>query len=371
MKLDSVSSVDLTGAPSQTAFVPSSQDGESFDTALKAATMEHSSTQAPSESAPESRTGPLSPSLTFSPLQPEEPRPPPEKSAAAAYEQQSKILHDPATTSDLQKYKDDQLLRNPGGKHYYLDKKEVVEHPQDQESFFGRIKKDLSDSFGNITNFLGNIFFGSKILYRDENNQIQEAQQRGLIGTVVDFFKDMGSALSLGLWHPDEQEAPQGFMNRLVYSASKLKDAIVGDLIEGVPSSVNHMAQNLLLAGWNLIEVLPDATIGNFETGQQVTTTVFDDGQVVVEYLTDIIPSGDAWLRVHAAKLKELQAPVVYNLNMPEHYSGDTRWQYVRNTPFRKSIESIGALLADAAAIVAIGQTGFSSNRHHEVSDIP
>lgn len=371
MKVDSVSSVDLPKAPSQTAFVPSSQDGGSFDAALKAAVLEHSSPQTLSESAPDSPAGPLPPSLPFSPLQSEEPRPPPGKSAAAAYEQQSRILNDPVPTSDLQKYKDDQLLRNPGGKHYYPDKEEVVEHPQDQESFFGRIKKDLSDSLGNITNFLENIFLGSKILYRDQNNQIQEARQRGLIGTLVDCFKDLGSALSFGFWHPDQQEAPQGFMNRMVYSASKLKDALVGDLIEGVPSSVNHMGQNLLLAGWNLIEVLPDATIGNFETGQKATTTVFDDGQVLVEYLTDIIPSGDAWLRVHAAKLKELQAPVVYNLNMPEHYSGDTRWQYVRNTPFRKSIESIGALLADAAAIVVIGQTGFSSNRHHEVSSLP
>jgi hypothetical protein len=276
----------------------------------------------------------------------------------------------PASAVPLSCTQDNQLLRNPGGDHYYLDQKKVVEHPEDQDSFFGRIGKDLSDSLGNIKNFFGNIFLGSKILYRDANNQIQEAQQRGLIGVAADFFKDLGSALSFGLWHPDQEEAPEGFMNRLAFSASKLKDALIGDLIEGVPGSINHMGKNLLLAGWNLIEVLPDATLGTFEAGRKMTTTIFDNGQVMVEYLTDIIPSGDAWLRVHAANLKELQLPLVYNLKMPEHQTGDTRWQYVRNTPLRKSIESIGALLADVGAIALIGQTGFSSNRHHEVRAI-
>jgi hypothetical protein len=367
MKLHSVSGTDLAQVPSSTASVPYSQDSQSFEETLKAATLEHSNQQAASESAPASSSNPLSPPLTLSPQSPEEAGPSFRQNAAAAYEQQANHPNGAAPISDLQKYKDDQLLRNPGGKHYYLDKKEVVEHPEDQDSFLGRIKKDLSDSFGNVLNFFGNLFFGSKILYRDQNNQIQEAQQRGLIGTLVNFVKDLGSALSFGLWHPDEDQAPQGFMNRLVYSAGKLKDALLTDLIEGVPASVNHMGQNLLLAGWNLIEVLPDASIGNFEEGQKLTTTVFDNGQVVVEYLTDIIPSGDAWLRAHAANLKEVQPPFIYNLKMPEHYSGDTRWEYVRNTPLRKSIESVGALLADVGAIALIGMTAFSSNRDHPV----
>ena len=367
MKLHSVSNMDLTQVPAPTTAVPHSHGSQNFEETLRAATLEHPSPQPLLEAASESGATNLSPPLTFSPQPTEEPGSVVRNNAAAAYEQQANHPGDLTPTSDLQKYKDDQLLRNPGGKHYYLDKKEIVKHPEEQASFFGRIKKDLSDSFGNVKNFFGNLFFGSKILYRDQHHQIQEAQQTGLFGTLVDFIKDLGSALSFGLWHPDEDEVPQGFMNRLVYSAGKLKDALMTDLLEGVPSSVNHMGQNLLLAGWNLIEVLPDAAIGNFEEGRKLTSTVFDNGQVVVEYLTDIIPSGDAWLRAHAANLIGMQAPFIYNLNMPEHYMGDTRWQHVRNTPLRKSIESIGALLADVVAIGFIGMTAFSSNRDHPV----
>jgi hypothetical protein len=367
MNLHSVSNVGLPDVP--VPAVPGShpEESQSFDEILKAADQEHSCPQTPAESVSASWFSPFVPVVPISPLLANEPRPPPARSATAAYEQQANRLSDPVPMSDFEKYQDDQLLRNPGGDHYYLEQKEVLAHPQDQESLFGRIGKDLSDSLGNLKDFFGNFFLGTRILYRDENNQIHEGQQRGLIAAVGDFFKHLGSALSFGLWHPDEEKAPEGFMNRLAYSASKFKDALIGDLIEGIPSSLNHMGQNLLLAGWNLIEVLPDATLGAFETGQKLTTTIFDNGQVAVEYLTDIIPSGDAWLRVHAAKLKELQPPVIYNLNMPEHHTGDTRWQYVRNTPLRKAIESIGALLADVVAVGLIGQTGFSSNRHHEV----
>lgn len=367
MKLHSITSRDTTQVPSTSTSAPYSQYSQSFEETLKTAASEQSSPQPAADSMSELGTNQLSPSWSFSPQPTEEPGPVPKNNAAAAYEQQARLSSEPAPMSDLQKYKDDQLLRNPGGKHYYLDKKEIIENPEDQDSFVGRITKDLSDSFGNILNFFENFFLGSKILYRDQNNQIQEAQQRGLLGTIVNFVKDLGSALSFGFWHPDEAEAPQGFMNRLVYSANKLKDALMKDLLEGVPSSANHMAQNLILAGWNLIEVLPDAAVGNFKEGRKLTSTIFDNGQVVVEYLTDIIPSGDAWLRAHAASLKEMQPPLIYNLRMPEHYTGDTRWQYVRNTPLRKSIESIGALLADAAAIALIGTTAFSSNRDHPV----
>ncbi|NLI32458.1 MAG: hypothetical protein GX422_06700, partial [Deltaproteobacteria bacterium] len=122
--------------------------------------------------------------------------------------------------------------------------------------------------------------------------------------------------------------------------------------------------KNLLLAGWNLIEVIPDATIGGFDSGRKLTTSVFDNGQVLVEYLTDVVPTGDAWFRVHASSLEKLKPPVLYNLSLPERYPQDIRWQTIRNTRFRKTIETIGALLADAAAMALAGQTGSSdSNR--------
>ncbi|MGA2400176.1 MAG: hypothetical protein ABSG91_00530 [Syntrophobacteraceae bacterium] len=287
---------------------------------------------------------------------------------AAAYQKHVKPSAGPSPASGFQIYKDDQLLRNPGGRNYDLDKK-LVDGNSNKKSVFGLLQKDISDAFGNIRNFFGNMFPGTTVLYRNEQNQIQEGYQRGLLRTVADFFKDLGSALTFGAYHPGSAEAPRGFKNRLLYAASKLKDAVVGDIVEGVPSSVNHMCKNLILSGWHLVEVLPDAATGSFEPGQKLTTTIFDNGHVALEYLTDIIPSGDAWLRVHASNLKELKPPVLYNLKMPEHYTGDTRWEYVRNTPYRKTIETIGALLTDALAIGLLGQTGCSSNRRHQIED--
>lgn len=60
------------------------------------------------------------------------------------------------------------------------------------------------------------------------------------------------------------------------------------------------MAEDRMLTGWNLVEVIPDATIGNLGAGEKLTTTFFDNGQVTIDYLTDILPAGEAWLRVHS-----------------------------------------------------------------------
>jgi hypothetical protein len=293
-----------------------------------------------------------------------------QRQVAAAYQQQSG--QPPSTQapvsqmSDMQKYKDDQLLRNPGGDHYFLDQKKVVADPPERKSLWGRLKKNLADSFGNVKNFFSNLLFGQKVCYRDQSEQIKETSRKGLIGSIGDFFKDLGSGLTFGKWRPDGEKAPQGFLERMGFAVSKMKEAFSIDLFHGVLGSVNHMAGNLVLAGWNLMQVVPDATIGNFEAGKKLTTTIFDDGQVVVEYLTDIMPSGDAWLRVHAPNIKDLKPPILYNLGMPEHYDGDVRWQHIRNTPFRKAIETIGSLLADVAMVGTVGPVKFLSEDSHK-----
>jgi hypothetical protein len=268
--------------------------------------------------------------------------------------------------SDLQKYKDDQLLKNPGGDHYFLDQKKVVVDPPERKSLWGRFQKNLSDSFGNVKNFFSNLLFGQKVCYRDQSNQIKEASCKGMVGSIADFFKDLGSGLTFGKWRPDGEKEPHGFLERMGFAVSKIKEAFSIDLFHGVCGSVNHMAGNLVLAGWNLMQVVPDATIGNLEAGKKLTTTIFDDGQVVVEYLTDIMPSGGAWLRVHAPNVKDLKPPILYNLGMPEHYDGDVRWQHVRNTPFRKAIETIGSLLADVAMVGTVGPVKFLSEDSHK-----
>ena len=50
---------------------------------------------------------------------------------------QKEMRHNAPQMSDWQKYKDDQLLSNPGGDGYYLKEKRVISDPEDQESFWG------------------------------------------------------------------------------------------------------------------------------------------------------------------------------------------------------------------------------------------
>ena len=346
---------------------PSSDNGaQSFENAVETAILEQAAPQSSPTSVPCEFDAPLSTSPFFSSLESLK-TPPSLPNAAAAYQKNAGPEGaEPVPISDFQKYKDDQLLRNPGGRNYYLDEKKVVENPSDL-SAGELVRKDLSDVAGNIGKFFGNMLMGTKILYRDDQNRIQTGRQRGILGVMLDFCKDLGSALSFGTWRPDSTPAPSGLKNRFLYSVSKLKDAFAGDILTGIPSSANHMGKNLALAGWHLMEVLPDTVTGSFSPGQKVTSKIFDNGHVVIEYLTDIVPSGDAWLRVHASNLGELKPPILYNIKMPEHYNGDMRWQYVRNTPFRKTIETIGALLMDALAIGLIGQTGSSSNRRNRI----
>ncbi|MFH1350522.1 MAG: hypothetical protein ABII26_06245 [Pseudomonadota bacterium] len=286
--------------------------------------------------------------------------------AISAYKKQENGPIPSHKMSDLEKYKDDQLLSNPGGDHYYLEENRVVPSPKGQESFWGRIGKDLSDTFANVKNFFKDLFIGSTIRYRDENDRIQEAEQRGFFGSVIDFFKDLGSALSLGLWRPDGEEEPQGFGERVGFFFSKIKDAIFGDLIQGISGSIIHMGEDLIFAGWNLLETIPDATIGNFQMGKRLTTAVFDNGQVLLDYLTDILPMGEAWIRVHTPNLKNLRLPILNNAEMPEHNAEDARWRYVRNTPFRKIIETIGSLITDVFTLKILGETKLFSDDQKE-----
>jgi hypothetical protein len=279
------------------------------------------------------------------------------KDAVQAYQKQDHSQTQAAGMSDVEKYIDDQLLSNPGGDHYYLNDKKVVEEPEDQKSFLGRIGKDISDALANVKNFFGDLLFGSTVHYRDENNEIKTVKRRGLLGSVVEFFKDLGSAFTFGLWRPDGEKEPKNFGERIGFFFSKIKEAIFGDLVQGVTNSIVHMAEDLVFAGWNLMEVVPDATIGNFEAGRKATTAFFDHGQVALDYITDILPSGDASIRVHSANLKEKKPPFFYNASLPERKMDDERWRYIRNTPFRKAIETVGCIFTDILTLKFLGST--------------
>ena len=286
--------------------------------------------------------------------------------ALAAYRQIDITVPKAPQIGDMEKYRDDQLLSNPGGDAYYLEKKEVIPDAPEQRSFWGRIGKDISDAVGNVKNFFHDLLFGSKIHYRDNGNRIRTARRRGLIGSVIDFFRDLGSAFGIGSGKRSTASAASGFTGHAGSFFRKLRQAIFGDLIQGVGGSVVHVAEDLVFAGWNFIETLPDATVGTLPGGKGLITAVFDNGQVFLDYLTDILPFGDAWLRVHSMGVDELKAPVLSNIRMQERRPDDVRWRYVRNTPFRKAVETAGSLIMDILTLRVLGHTSLSSegNRH-------
>lgn len=261
--------------------------------------------------------------------------------------------------AQMAKYKDDQLLSNPGGDSYSLDQARGPVESTGKTPFWERIGKDVSDALANAGNFFQDLLFGSKTHYRDESGEIRETKKRGVLGSVGDFFKDLGSALSFGAWRPDGEDEPEGFLGRVKFFFSKIKEAVFGDLIQGVTGGVMHMAEDLLFSAWNLAETVPDATIGNFEAGERLTSSVFDNGQVVLDYITDVLPGGEGYIRVHSPDLGELKPPFLNNIQTPEQGSEDERWKYVRNTPFRKAVETTGSILSDLLTLRFLGQLRF------------
>ncbi len=267
-------------------------------------------------------------------------------------------------------YREDQLLANPGGDSYFLNHgRNVFDTTYDHGRFLNRVGKDLQDAGENFLNIAKNLALGSQFRYMAENGEIRSGRRLGLLGTLRNFVENVFSGLSFGAYMPTHEKAPEGpaaafghFFKKIFY------DAPVKDLLIGIPHATANIVKSSALAALNLVEVIPDATIGHFDWGRKATTRVFDNGQVAVDYLTDILPGGNAWLRVHAMGYnRDIKLPVFYNLQTDEQGIPDSRWATVRNTPFRKTIETIGSLLSDAA-IVALTTRSFSSSaeRRHD-----
>jgi hypothetical protein len=251
-------------------------------------------------------------------------------------------------------YKEDQLLSHPGGDAMDLDAADPRKAEVNHEGFCERIGKDFRDAVANMGNFFKDLLWGSEFRYADDEGNVQTARRKGLLGNISEFFKDAVSGLSLGYFRPDGELEPNGLWPRIKFLYKKVvREALLDDLILGVPSSAVNMVDDAALGLWNLLEIIPDATIGNIPEGRKVVTSIFDNGQVMIDYLTDCLPTGEAWMRVHAYRLDKrgFQPPVVFNLRLPERFSQDLRWSTVRNTPFRKTIETMGSLLADVALV--------------------
>ena len=259
----------------------------------------------------------------------------------------------------LAAYKDEQLLSNAGGDNYIRTGETMEVDPDyDHTQFSQRVGKDLTDAKENLKDAVGDLSTGSVTHYRDESGEIQVRKHRGFFKTLGNFGKDIASGVTLGIYRPKGQEAPTG-LSRVVYPFKKVVvDGVMKDLVIGIPSSLIHAGEHTTLAALNTGEAVPDATIGNAPAGRQLTTSTFDNTQVGASYVADVMPAGEAWERVGAAGQDgNWGVPIATNLKASEYNSTDPRFLGVRNTGFRKGVETIGTLGMGAAVAAANAPT--------------
>jgi len=246
-------------------------------------------------------------------------------------------------------YKEDQLLSNPGGDDFFLDKtKGVINNDYDHSNFMKRVGKDLSDAGGNFFNAVKDLGLGSKFKYVSKNGEIREARKLGFVKTLSNFFKNVASGLTFGAYTPEGEAKPVGGISKIKHMFNKIfKEAILGNIVKGVPGSMINVGEDLMFAGLNTIEAIPDATIGNFKPGRKAVTKVFDNAQVVLDYATDALPGGEAFARTRSVKLSKgiKGLPIINNITTSEDKGDGPKWKYVRNTRFRKIIETIVSLI--------------------------
>lgn len=267
----------------------------------------------------------------------------------ATYSDTKKDMQSMALKDQFKKYKDDQLLSKPGGDYFDLNKDvNEMNYTGDQSKFMVRVGKDLKDAGGNFINIFKDIGPGATFKYINECGHIQEGKKVGFGGTMVNFFKDMASGITLGKYTPKGEHAPDNALEAAKHFFKKVfVDALIKDMVVGVPKSAIHVGENVIFTCINLAETLPDATIGSFKAGRVATTEVFDDMQVLVDFVTDVIPMGEACSRTRAFTFKKgfRGLPIVNNITTPEQGTKGESWRYVRNTPLRKTIESMATLI--------------------------
>jgi hypothetical protein len=246
-------------------------------------------------------------------------------------------------------YKEDQLLSNPGGDNFFLNKASgVIDNDYDHSKFSKRVGKDLADAGSNLLNMMKDMGIGAKIRYIDNHGEIKEERKVGFVATLGNFFKNLVSGLTLGTYTPEGEVKPHGGAGRTKHLFKKIfRDAVVGDIVVGVSRSIIYVGEDIMLAGLNSIEVIPDATIGNFEAGRKATTSIFDNTQVVMDFITDVVPGGEASGRARSFRLaKGLKGlPIINNITTDENGAVELNWKYVRNTKFRKVIETVTSLI--------------------------
>ena len=256
------------------------------------------------------------------------------------------IHNPPSIIKQMKMYAEDQLLKNPGGDNYIYENGNMVYNPDYDHSDFGkRVGKDLSDAVENVKGVFKSLLDGDDYHYIDNEGKIQKARKTGLVKHLENFVGNCFEALGIG--KDNNAEDPRSFIEQVGDAGKKIFiDGIVKNVVLGVPQSMLDAGQNFFSAILNTLEIVPDATIGNFEAGRKITTKVFDNAQIAINYISDVAPTGEAWLRVQAAGSKDhgFKLPLLYNLRTPQEGLKDMRWANVRNTDFRKVIETIGTI---------------------------
>ena len=249
----------------------------------------------------------------------------------------------------FKKYKEDQLLSKPGGDNFNVNTdNNVIDYKIDQSKFTVRVGKDLKDAGENFKNIFKDIGTGATIKYVDKDGNIKKGKKVGFVGTIVNFIKDMASGITFGKYTPEGEDVPDNALEATKHFFKKIfVEALFKDVVVGIPRSAIHVGEDAVFACINLAETIPDATIGNCKVGQMATTEVFDDSQVLIDFVTDVIPMGEAGSRTRAFTFKKglKGLPIVCNITSPEQGMDDENWKCVRNTPLRKTIESVATFI--------------------------
>ncbi len=166
----------------------------------------------------------------------------------------SRGVNKPSKSSIIEQYKaykEDQLMSNPGGDNFFLNKSgEVIDDNYDHSRITKRVGKDLADVGNNLLNAVKDLGIGAKIKYVDKLGNIKDGRKVGFAGTVVNFFKDIASGLSFGIYSPEGEVKPHGGVGRIKHLFKKMfKDALIGDVVKGVPQSVIHIGEDIMFAG--------------------------------------------------------------------------------------------------------------------------
>ena len=267
----------------------------------------------------------------------------------ALYSDAKKEASSISLKDQFKKYKEDQLLSKPGGDNFTIkNDNNVIEYNIDQSKFTVRVGKDLKDAGENFKNIFKDIGTGATIKYVDKDGNIKDGKKVGFAGTIINFFKDMASGITFGKYMPEGEDVPDNALEATKHFFKKIfVEALFKDVVVGIPRSAIHVGEDAVFACINLAETIPDATIGNCKVGQMVTAEFFDDTQVFIDFVTDVIPTGEAGSRTHAFTFKKglNGLPIVYNITSPEQGMDDENWKYVRNTPLRKTIESVATFI--------------------------